>query len=120
MGDPNIKPTTAWNFDLSIDHYFKSIGMVSLGVFYKDVKNVNVETLGYYTGEELGLTGNSETFEVTQNMNAYDARVFGIEAAYQRDRLYLPCPTLSRLLRQLYLHSLNYTQLQLKIGYRRW
>ena len=85
IGDPNIKPTTAWNVDLSIDHYFKSIGMVSLGLFYKDVKNVNIETLGYYTGAELGLTGNNETFEVTQNMNAYDARVYGVEAAFQRD-----------------------------------
>lgn len=85
IGDPNIKPTTAWNFDLSIDHYFKSIGMVSLGLFYKDMKNVNIEILGYYTGEELGLTGNEEMFEVTQNMNAYDARVYGVEAAYQRD-----------------------------------
>ena len=85
IGDPNIKPTTSWNLDLSIDHYFKSIGMVSLGLFYKDVKNVNIETLGYYTGAELGLTGNDDTFEVTQNMNAYDARVYGVEAAYQRD-----------------------------------
>ena len=85
IGDPNIKPTTSWNLDLSIDHYFKSIGMVSLGLFYKDVKNVNIETLGYYTGAELGLTGNNDTFEVTQNMNAYDARVYGVEAAYQRD-----------------------------------
>ena len=85
IGDPTIKPTTSWNLDLSIDHYFKSIGMVSLGLFYKDVKNVNIETLGYYTGAELGLTGNNETFEVTQNMNAYDARVYGVEAAYQRD-----------------------------------
>ena len=85
IGDPNIKPTEAWNFDLSADYYFKSIGMVSLGLFYKDIKNVNVETLGYYTGEELGLAGNGELFEVTQNMNAYDARVFGVEVAWQRD-----------------------------------
>ena len=85
IGDPNIKPTEAWNFDLSADYYFKSIGMVSLGLFYKEIKNVNVETLGYYTGEELGLAGNGELFEVTQNMNAYDARVFGVEVAWQRD-----------------------------------
>ena len=85
IGDPNIKPTTSWNFDLSADYYFKSVGMVSLGLFYKDIKRVNVETLGYYTGEELGLTGNGEMFEVTQNMNAYDPRIFGVEAAYQRD-----------------------------------
>lgn len=93
IGDPNIKPTTAWNADLSADYYFKSFGMVSLGVFFKDIKNVNIETLGYYTGTELGLSDNEETFEVTQNMNAYDARVFGVEAAYQRDFGFI-CPSL--------------------------
>ena len=93
IGDPNIKPTTAWNLDLSADYYFKSIGMVSVGLFYKDIKNVNIETLGYYTGEELGLTGNQEEFEVTQNMNAYDARIIGAEVAYQRDFGFI-CPAL--------------------------
>ena len=86
IGDPNTKPTTSNNFDLSLDYYFKSIGMVSAGVFYKDVKNVNVEALGYMTGSELGLGNYADTkFEVTQNMNAYDARIFGAEFAYQRD-----------------------------------
>ena len=85
IGDPNIDPTTALNFDLSADYYFKSIGLVSLGLFYKDIKDVNVETIGYYTGEELGLAGNTTEFEVEQNMNAYDARIFGVEVGYQRD-----------------------------------
>lgn len=85
IGDPNTKPTTSFNYDLSAEYYFKSIGLVSLGLFYKDIKNVNVETIGYYTGEELGLAGNTDRFEVEQNMNAYDARIFGVEAAYQRD-----------------------------------
>ena len=86
ISDPNIKPSKAWNVDLSADYYFKSVGLVSAGFFYKDVKNVNVETLGYYTGAELGLqTLADEQFEVTQCMNAYDARVLGVELAYQRD-----------------------------------
>ncbi len=85
IGDPNTKPTESYNVDLSADYYFQSVGLVSLGLFYKSVENVNVETLGYYTGSELGLSGNEETFEVTQNLNAYDARIFGIEVAYQRD-----------------------------------
>ncbi len=85
IGDPNIDPTTALNFDLSADYYFKSIGLVSFGLFYKDIKDVNVETIGYYTGEELGLAGNTTEFEVEQNMNAYDARIFGVEVGYQRD-----------------------------------
>ena len=85
IGDPNTKPTTSFNYDLSTEYYFKSVGLVSLGLFYKDIRDVNVETLGYYTGEELGLRGNTERFEVTQNMNAYDARIFGVEVGYQRD-----------------------------------
>ncbi len=86
IGDPSTKPTTSNNFDLSIDYYFKSVGLVSAGVFYKDVKNVNVEALGYMTGSQLGLGNYADTkFQVTQNMNAYDARIFGAEFAYQRD-----------------------------------
>ncbi len=86
IGDPNTKPTTSHNIDLSADYYFKSIGLVSAGVFYKDVRNVNVEATGYMKGGELGLTGYDDTeFEVTQNMNAYDAHIFGAEIACQRD-----------------------------------
>lgn len=85
IGDPNIKPTEALNLDLAADYYFKSVGQVSLGLFYKDIQNVNVSTLGHYTGDELGLTGNHDTFLVTQDMNAYDARIYGVEAALQRD-----------------------------------
>ncbi|MCF0165325.1 MAG: TonB-dependent receptor [Bacteroidales bacterium] len=85
IGDPSVKPAQAWNFDLSADYYFKSVGLVSAGIFYKNIKNVNVETIGYYTGKELGLAGNEEIFLVTQNINAYDANVFGAELAIQRD-----------------------------------
>lgn len=86
IGDPSTKPTTSNNFDLSIDYYFKSVGLVSAGVFYKDVKSVNVEALVYMTGSQLGLGNYADTkFQVTQNMNAYDARIFGAEFAYQRD-----------------------------------
>lgn len=86
IGDPTTEPTKSHNFDISFDYYFKSIGLVSLGIFYKDIKNVNVEAVGTMTGDELGLSNYADTeFEVTQNMNAYDARVWGIEAAFQRD-----------------------------------
>ncbi len=88
IGDPNTKPAKAINVDLSADYYFKSVGMVSFGLFYKDIKNVNIEwSSNKYLGSDLGLTGDlaNESWEVTQNINAYDARVFGVEAAYQRD-----------------------------------
>lgn len=88
VGDPGTKPAKAFNADLSADYYFKSVGMVSLGLFYKDIKNVNIEwSSNKYLGSDLGLSGDlaQEYWAVTQNINAYDARVYGIEAAYQRD-----------------------------------
>jgi len=88
IGDPNTKPAEAWNVDLSADYYFKSVGLVSFGLFYKDIKNVNIKwSSNSYLGSELGLSGDyaDKDFEVEQNINAYDARVFGMEFAYQRD-----------------------------------
>ncbi len=88
IGDPDTKPARAVNVDLSVDHFFKNVGMVSLGLFYKDIKNVNIEwASNKYLGRDLGLDGKfaDEAFAVKQNINAYDASVFGIEAAYQRD-----------------------------------
>lgn len=88
IGDPNTKPAEAWNVDLSTDYYFNSVGVVSLGLFYKDITNVNIEwASNKYLGSALGLSGQyaNEAFTVTQNINAYDARVFGVEAAWQRD-----------------------------------
>ena len=88
IGDPNTKPAKAVNVDLSLDHYFKSVGLVSLGLFYKDIKNVNVEwSSNKYLGSDLGLTGENaeKQFKVEQNINAYNARVLGVEVAYQRD-----------------------------------
>lgn len=93
IGDPTIKPTTAFNYDISADWYFKGVGMTSIGLFYKDVRNVNVETLGNATGEEIGLAGDTELFAVKQNLNAYDARIFGVEFSWQRDFGFI-CPAL--------------------------
>ncbi len=96
IGDPNTKPAKAFNFDLSADYYFKSVGMVSVAMFYKNIKNVNIEwSSNKYLGSDLGLTGElaQESWKVTQNINAYDARVIGVEAAYQRDFSFI-APTL--------------------------
>ena len=35
LGNPDLKPTLAWNADLMVEHYLKSVGILSAGVFYK-------------------------------------------------------------------------------------
>src|SRR6202011_6061366 len=39
VGNPNLKPTHAQNCDLMLEHFFASVGVVSAGAFYKDLKN---------------------------------------------------------------------------------
>jgi TonB-dependent receptor len=50
-GNPDLKATTANNFDATIEHYFQNVGIVSAGFFYKHLgdyiyANTIQQTLG--------------------------------------------------------------------------
>ena len=80
LGNPELKPTTSFNFDLSADYYFKSVGLVSIGIYYKDIKDFIVtQTVRGYEYE-----GNSYD-KFMQPRNAGDANLLGVEVGYQRD-----------------------------------
>lgn len=80
LGNPELKPTTSYNFDLSADYYFKSVGLVSVGIFYKDINDfiVNQTVRGYE------YEGNSYN-KFMQPRNAGNANLLGVEFSYQRD-----------------------------------
>jgi TonB-dependent receptor len=86
-GNPDLKATTAMNFDIMAEHYFKSIGVVSGGVFYKDISNF------IYTYSVLNFTdpidGNTYV-RATQPRNGSEASLFGFEVAFQRQLDFLP------------------------------
>lgn len=80
MGNPNLTPTLSYNFDLSAEYYFKSIGLVSAGLFYKKINDFIVDQ------RITNYTYNGHTYDLlTQPRNAGDADVLGVEVAYQRD-----------------------------------
>ena len=80
LGNPELKPTTSFNFDLSADYYFKSVGLVSIGIYYKDITDFIVtQTVRGYEYE-----GNSYD-KFMQPRNAGDANLLGVEVGYQRD-----------------------------------
>ena len=91
FGNANLKPTTSYNFDLSGEYYFESVGLVSLGFFYKNVKDVIVDEKWKSTNDPniptglLNEDGEPVKYEITKPINAYDADLFGLEFAYQRD-----------------------------------
>jgi len=77
-----LKPWTADNYDLSFEYYAQKGGMVSAGVFLKEIKNFFGAQTRLATAAdlaELGLDGSYLDWTVTTNFNAGDARIRGAE-----------------------------------------
>lgn len=80
IGNTDLKATTSHNLDLNIEYYWKSVGLVSAGLFYKRIEGFIVDEVAY----NKEFNGNVWT-RFTQPKNAGNANVFGVEAAWQRD-----------------------------------
>ncbi|WP_340067121.1 TonB-dependent receptor [Ascidiimonas aurantiaca] len=81
LGNATLEPTTSMNFDFMAEHYFKSVGILSGGVFYK---RLNDFVYVFVSRDE------ESDFEVFQPLNGDDATIFGAEVAFQRQLDFLP------------------------------
>lgn len=97
LGNPELDPTTSMNFDIMAEHYFKSVGIISAGVFYKDIQDF------VYTFQSEDENG----YEVYKPLNGDDASVLGAEFSFQRRLDFLPgfAKNLSVYLNYTYLTS---------------
>jgi TonB-dependent receptor len=85
-GNPELKPAVSMNLDFMAENYFKSIGLVSGGVFYKNIDDFQYErVLNDVNRPPYGDLDEYVTFE-----NGGSATIFGIEAAFQRQFDFLP------------------------------
>lgn len=86
IGNPELKPVRSFNYDLSAEYYFPSVGLISAGVFFKDLRDVNVDEVWRNT-DATNVNGMNipADYLVTRPSNAYDARIFGAEFAFERD-----------------------------------
>ncbi len=80
IGNPGLKATTSHNIDLNAEYYWKSIGLVSAGLFYKRIEGFIVDEVSFNHEYE----GNVWT-KFTQPKNGGNANIFGAEFSYQRD-----------------------------------
>ncbi|QTD38562.1 TonB-dependent receptor [Polaribacter batillariae] len=88
IGNPDLNPTTSINFDLMGETYFKSVGILSGGLFYKKIKDFIYTFQTETTGNDYGP--NTTGFEVYQPLNGDKASIFGVELALQRKLDFLP------------------------------
>ncbi|OEK05023.1 TonB-dependent receptor [Roseivirga misakiensis] len=79
-GNPNLEAATSTNFDLMYENYFQNIGIVSGGVFYKDVDNFIYEQV--QEGFNDPQFGNDLEFTTFQNGGT--AEIYGLELSLQR------------------------------------
>ena len=93
VSDPSLKPWTGNNFDLSLEYYLKPAGLVSVGVFRKDLKDFFGTVREPATLEQLAAFGLGDEFldyEIIRKTNAGDARVDGVELNYRQELTFLP------------------------------
>lgn len=86
-GNPDLKPYTSMGFDASAEYYPGSDSIVSLGVFYKRLKNpIFTQTIQNTSFAGIPLTS------LSQPQNADSGELFGIEANVQQRFTFLPAP----------------------------
>jgi TonB-dependent receptor len=102
-GNTALKPVTAFNNDLLIEHYFGNVGILSGGVFYKRLNDFIYRRVLFNNPYPLTGTPMINSIDVVQSQNGKSANLVGFELAFQNN---LSC--LSDALKYFSLY-INYT-----------
>lgn len=89
-GNPDLRPTTGNNFDLSVEEYLPHSGILSLGVFDKEFTNYVVARQTIGSDPRIPDAGDQVVFVTYGNVSS--ARARGIEAAYDQRFAFLKAP----------------------------
>lgn len=93
LGNPQVKPFTSDQLDLSFEYYLRGGGLIQLAGFYKDVQNFIVTTQTTQTLNIQTVQGNqtrSVVFNVFQPNNGGSSKIKGVEVGYQQPFTFLP------------------------------
>ena len=80
--NPALKPWTADNYDLSAEYYTANGGLLSAGLFRKDIRNFFGDSARFATPELLTTMGLDQRYvgwNVVSKFNAGDASITGVE-----------------------------------------
>jgi TonB-dependent receptor len=89
-GNPNLKPATAWQFDVTLEWYFGRVGQLSFDAFYKTVDGFFYQSLVNRSVTNNGITQNIQA----RGPENYEGKgkIKGFEVAYQQTFDFLPGP----------------------------
>ena len=98
LGNPELDPFSATQFDLSLEWYFADEALASATFFYKDVESFIVNVTSESTIEagtlinDAGVDVSNAIFTVTRPINGEGASVKGVELSLQTPFTFLPAP----------------------------
>jgi len=84
IGNPDLKPEHANNFDVLLEQYLSPLGLIQAGYFYKALADPIIAT------QTRPSSGPFAGFLVSQPGNAGSASLQGVEIAYQQHLRFLP------------------------------
>ena len=85
-GNPNLVPTKANNYDILAEHFFKHLGIVQAGWFYKQLSDPIYPTATLIPN----YNGTGKTYQETQSINGPNGHIQGFEAEWQQRFSFLP------------------------------
>jgi TonB-dependent receptor len=86
VGNPDLKPQHAWNLDLLGEHYVGASGVLSAGVFYKQITDFIYKRQFVYNGPATEFDG----YYATAPANGGDGHLVGGEFDFSRRLDFLP------------------------------
>jgi TonB-dependent receptor len=84
IGNPNLKPERARNYDVLIEHFFQPLGILQGGFFYKTLNDPI-----YLTSVKL-TSGPFINYLQQQSINGPSAYIYGVEMAWEQRLSFLP------------------------------
>lgn len=85
IGNPELKPTLSSNIDIMFEKYFKSIGIISAGVFYKSLTDIIIKQ----NLDDYKYDGNTWD-DFKKPVNAGDGKIYGFEVSMHKQLDFLP------------------------------
>jgi len=90
VGNPALQPVSAINYDLMYEHYFGSVGIVSAGLFHKQLDDFIYRRILFNANYPLTGTATATGIDITQAQNGNKAKITGVELALQRRLNFIP------------------------------
>ena len=93
QANPALKPQESQNYDVSLEYYFEPAGLVSIGVFRKEITDFLSRTSDEIdAGQDNGFGGDFAGFTLNTTTNQGNARIEGYEINYNQRLTMLPRP----------------------------